>query len=212
MLSIEMAGEPKRKRGRPSEGAREAILEATLQLLGEEGLARLTTREVARRAGVSEASIFYHFGDRTGLVQAALEAGLEPLREFALGLADRAGSGDLQQTLGEAALRWERFFDQVLPLIGTAQADAEVGAGFRDYLRAHGYGAHIGVDLLGGYLESEQKLGRVRADVDARASASLLIGGSFLRALQRAMVGPQGTARLPSRERMVAALVGMLGA
>ena len=205
-----MAEEQKRKRGRPSEGAREAILEATVWLLGEQGLARLTTKEVAQRAGVSEASIFYHFGDRSGLVQAALEAGLEPLREFALGLASRAGSSDLRQTIGEIAITWERFFDQVLPLVGASLADTEVGVGFREYLRAQGYGAHVGVDVVGAYLESEQKLGRVRADVDARAVASMLIGGSFLRALQRSMLGAQATARLPARDRVVAELVAMI--
>lgn len=200
----------KRRRGRPSEGVREAILEATLRLLDEQGLARLTTKEVARQAGVSEASIFYHFADKPGLVEAALEAGLEPLREFAFGLADRAGNGDLGKTLREVGLRWERFFDRVLPLVGAAVADAEIGVGFREYLRAEGYGAHVGVDLVTSYLESEQKLGRVRADVDPGAVALQLVGASFVRALQRAMLGPRAVARLPSQERTISSLLAMI--
>ena len=202
--------EPRRPRGRPSEGARDAILEATRQLLDEQGLARLTTREVSRRAGVSEASIFYHFGDKTALVAAALEANLESLHEFAGGLAERAGVGEIGVTLREIALRWERFFDRVLPVVGMVQADSELRADFRDYLRAHGYGPHRGVDLVADYLEAEQRLGRVRGGIEPRATAMLLLGASFLRALQRAMLGPRATARVPSQEKTVSNLVAMI--
>ncbi len=204
--------EPQRKRGRPSEGAREAIVEATRQLLDEEGLARLTTREVARRAGVSEASIFYHFGDKTALVAAALETSLESLREFAGGLQDRVGVGELEQTLREIVRRWERFFDRALPVLGVVQADTDLRPDFRDYMRAHDYGPHRGVDFVAEYLEAEQALGRVREGIDPRGAATLLLGASFLRALQRTMLGPRATARLSSPEEIVATLLGAIAA
>jgi AcrR family transcriptional regulator len=202
--------EPQRKRGRPSEGAREAILDATRELIDQQGLARLTTKEVALRAGVSEASIFYHFGDKNGLMAAALEASLDALREFAGVLTNRVGVGELAQTLREVAVRWESFFDRVLPLVGAVQADTELRSDFREYLRAEGYGAHRGVDLIAEYLKAEQALGRVRAEIDPRATATLLLGASFLRALQRTMLGPRATARLPSQEQTVANLVAMI--
>ena len=80
------AGEPSqapRRRGRPSAGGREAILEAALTLLRERGIARVTSREVAALAGVSEASVFYHYKDRAGLLQAVFEQGLQPLSDLA---------------------------------------------------------------------------------------------------------------------------------
>jgi AcrR family transcriptional regulator len=203
---------PPKKRGRPSEGARDAILAATRELLDERGLARLTTNEVARRAGVSEASIFYHFGDRAGLVGAALEANLDSLRDFAGGLAARAGLGELEQTLTEVSRRWERFFDRVLPLIGAVQADADLRAEFREHLRAQGYGPHRGVDLLARYLEAEQGEGRIRDDVEAPAAAMLLLGAAFMRALQRATIGPRAMARLPTPEQTVSEFVRAFGA
>ncbi len=202
--------ELRRRRGRPSEGAREAILEATRQSLDDEGLARLTTRSVARRAGVSEASIFYHFGDKTALVAAALEASLESLREFAGGLATRVGVGELEQTLREIVRRWEAFFDRALQVVGVVQADAELRADFRDYVRAHDYGVHRGVDVIAEYLEAEQALGRVQGGIDARAAAMQLLGVSCLRALQRAVVGPRATAPLPSPEQSVATLAAAI--
>src|SRR5579864_5011074 len=70
----------RRPRGRPPSGGREAILDATLALLREQGIANLTSREVAARAGVSDASVYYHFGDRAGLLQAVFESGMKPLK------------------------------------------------------------------------------------------------------------------------------------
>ena len=37
------------------------------------GLGKLTTKQVAARAGASEASVYYHFKDKVGLVQAAVQ-------------------------------------------------------------------------------------------------------------------------------------------
>jgi AcrR family transcriptional regulator len=70
--------QPKR-RGRPPSGGREAILEATLELLRERGISNLTSRNIAARAGVSDASVYYYFGDRAGLLQAVFEHGMRPL-------------------------------------------------------------------------------------------------------------------------------------
>ena len=76
------SGELPKRRGRPPAGGREAILAAALKLLRERGIARVTSREVAALAGVSEASVFYHYKDRAGLLQAVFEQGLHPLREL----------------------------------------------------------------------------------------------------------------------------------
>src|SRR5579871_3364329 len=74
--------QPKR-RGRPPAGGREAILAAALDVIRERGIARLTAREVAGLAGVSEASVFYHYKDRAGLLEAVFEEGLRPLQAMA---------------------------------------------------------------------------------------------------------------------------------
>ena len=63
-----MDDQPAKRRGRPSAGIREAIVAATLELIEEQGLGGLTTKEVAARAGASEASVYYHFKDKVGLV------------------------------------------------------------------------------------------------------------------------------------------------
>ena len=72
------------RRGRPSTGVKEAVLKATEEVLGEAGLA-LSTKEIARRAGVAESSIFYHFGDRLGLLQAVIGLHLPVFAELDIG-------------------------------------------------------------------------------------------------------------------------------
>src|SRR5579875_1756765 len=106
-----MAQQPHRRRGRPPSGGREAIVAATLRLLRERGIAQLTTREVARCAGVSEASVFYHYRDRAGLLAAAFAAGLAPLQ--ALGEEGLAGD-DRRAVLRRFGAALERFLDEVL--------------------------------------------------------------------------------------------------
>lgn len=51
---------------------REAILEATAAIIAERGLAGLSMTAVARRAGVTPALLYYHFGNRGALIRGAL--------------------------------------------------------------------------------------------------------------------------------------------
>jgi AcrR family transcriptional regulator len=59
------------RRGRPSTGARERILEATLEVMKAEGYAGTTFAKVAAKAGESKALVAYHYGSKQGLVSAA---------------------------------------------------------------------------------------------------------------------------------------------
>jgi TetR/AcrR family transcriptional regulator, transcriptional repressor of bet genes len=59
------------RRGRPSTGARERILEAAIEVLKSEGYAGLTIAKVAAAAGESKPLVAYHFGSKQGLVQAS---------------------------------------------------------------------------------------------------------------------------------------------
>src|ERR1700760_3553609 len=85
-------GGPAKRRGRPPAGGREAILAAALELLRERGIARVTSREVAALAGVSEASVFYHYKDRAGLLRAVFEQGLAPLQALAQEVSGMSGA------------------------------------------------------------------------------------------------------------------------
>lgn len=200
-----MTADVPKRRGRPPAGGREAILDAALQLLRERGIARLTSREVAALAGVSEASVFYHYRDRVGLLQAVFEEGLRPLRE----LAGAGYSGPLRETLMVYGKTLEAFLDQALPVIAAAESDRSLREVMAAYMSEQDLGPHRGVSSLGDYLGAEQAAGRVRAGVDPYAVAMLFVGACYTRAAQRQipMAG-----ELPPLQNVVDAFAAMVRA
>lgn len=75
-LSVPLEGEearPRRTQRERREGTRRKLLDATIETLVELGYARLTTIEVARRAGVSQGALFTHFATKGELLGAAVE-------------------------------------------------------------------------------------------------------------------------------------------
>jgi AcrR family transcriptional regulator len=58
---------------------RRTVLDASLELIEAEGLAALSMREVARRAGVSHQAPYHHFGDREGILAALAADGFTQL-------------------------------------------------------------------------------------------------------------------------------------
>jgi AcrR family transcriptional regulator len=77
---------------------RAALLEAAGELLEEQGLAGLSLREAARRAGVSHNAPYRHFPDRSALLAALAAAGFRMLGE---GMAGKSG-----RERGEAYVRF----------------------------------------------------------------------------------------------------------
>jgi AcrR family transcriptional regulator len=201
-----MSDDPPRRRGRPPAGGREAILAAALRLLRERGIARVTSREVAAEAGVSEASVFYHYKDRAGLLQAVFEQGLEPLQALATG--GGLSGADLHEALTRYAHTLDGFLDQALPVAAAAQSDTTLRDAMAAYLTEQDLGPHRGVRAVGDFLASEQAAGRVRAGVDPFAVAMLFVGACYTRAAQRQM--PGHVAALPALEDIICATEELL--
>ncbi len=200
-----MNEQPKR-RGRPPAGGREAILAAALETLRERGIARMTTRRVAELAGVSEASVFYHYTDRAGLLKAVFEEGVGPLQGLG---ADFVISGaKLARTLARFGHALERFLDEVLPVLFAAQSDIELREPLAAHMTERELGPHLGVEALAAYFGAEQAAGRVRADVDPKTVALMFAGACYLRTAQRQM--PVHQVPLPSPERVARTLETML--
>jgi AcrR family transcriptional regulator len=66
-------------RARPTRQKRSAktqrkLIDAAIDCLIEDGLGKLTTTEVCRRAGTSQGSIFKHFPNKAALISSAIEA------------------------------------------------------------------------------------------------------------------------------------------
>ncbi len=60
---------------------KQALLEASIELIREEGVDALTVAEVGRRVGVSSAAPYKHFADRQALLRALAEEGNRRLGE-----------------------------------------------------------------------------------------------------------------------------------
>ncbi len=205
-LPTPMPDDAPRRRGRPPAGGREAILSAALQLLRERGIARVTSREVAALAGVSEASVFYHYKDRAGLLQAVFEQGLEPLR--VLSERGRLPGDDVHDALTRFARTLDQFLEQALPVMSAAQSDTALRDSMATYMTEQDLGPHRGVGAVGEYLAAEQAAGRVRAGVDPDAVAMLFVGACYTRAAQRQM--PVAVAELPGLDDIIRATEELL--
>lgn len=65
-----MEASPRQARGRPSEGAREALLEAAHELFMERDYDQVSTEQVLSRSGVSRGALYHHFPTKLDLFRA----------------------------------------------------------------------------------------------------------------------------------------------
>ena len=98
------------RRGRPSTGARERILEAAIEVLKADGYAGLTIAKVATRAGESKPLVTYHYGSKQGLVQAAGRTIAEMITDEVLAAVD--GAETVGSVIRGVATGVERVLDR----------------------------------------------------------------------------------------------------
>jgi len=109
-MTIENTGAhpaPKQASSAPGRDLRQDILDTARALLDEEGVAALSMREVARRAGVTHQAPYHHFGDRESILAELVTQGFDELaRRLALAndLAPSAGKRAALLASGEAYL------------------------------------------------------------------------------------------------------------
>ncbi|MEV4235170.1 TetR/AcrR family transcriptional regulator [Nocardia sp. NPDC050408] len=188
------------RRGRPSTGVRESVVVAAQEILVEAGVARLSTKEVAKRAGVAESSIFYHFGDRMGLLQAVIQRHLRPVKDV---LGEVEQLPELRAGLVALVEALEEFFLDAIPVMAAVQSDVELRAKFAQRSRELDIGPHRAVDAVVAHLSMPHADQLVSASVDLRAVAVLLVGAAHQRALQRQLSPPDIVAALPTPESVV---------
>lgn len=86
---------------------RQQILNAALEVFAEFGFSGAATREIARRAGVHQPAIAYHFKSKGSLWKAAADAVFEEFSAtLEAGMQDMASDGDRLRTLAEIYVRF----------------------------------------------------------------------------------------------------------
>lgn len=109
------------------EETRARILAATREIFERNGTRGTTTREVAERAGVNEATLFRHFGSKAALIGAMREdsCGLEAFKNFLTGLDGVDLSADIH-TMATQCVR-VMSGQRALMCIALAEDAIEVG-------------------------------------------------------------------------------------
>ncbi|MFD9962900.1 TetR/AcrR family transcriptional regulator [Amycolatopsis sp. NPDC058986] len=172
---------------------RDQILDAAAHVMRTRGLARATTKEIAKAAGFSEAALYKHFRDKTDLFLAVLsERAPSSLTSLLDGLAERVGRGSLRETLEEVAREAIRFYNHNFPMAASIFSEPQLLAAHRETMRERGVGPQHVTIVLSGYLAAEQELGRIRPEADPRAAAALLLGACFQRGFLSHFVDQHG--------------------
>ncbi|WP_327369296.1 TetR/AcrR family transcriptional regulator [Streptomyces sp. NBC_01217] len=164
--------------------ARVRIIDAAHQLMLTIGLARATTKEIARAAGCSEAALYKHFPSKEELFVAVLRERLPKLDPLLKQLIATPGAGErtVEQNLTEIARQAALFYEQSFPIAASLYAEPRLKERHNAAMRELGIGPHIPIRGVDAYLRSEQAAGRLRADADTYAAASLLLGACAQRA------------------------------
>ena len=118
-----------------SPDARQAVQDAARELFSERGFERTTMRAVAARAGVDPALIYHYFGDKDGLLLAALQPPADAGSVFAglAAAADRTGEELVRRLIG----LWEErpeVREQMVAILRTGLSHDRAGRLLRDIL------------------------------------------------------------------------------
>ena len=176
------------KVGRPrSEKSRRAILDATLELLAEQGFDGLSIEGIADRAGVGKTTIYRRWNNKEALVSAAL-------RDMRSSLEMPQPGRDLRETVVSFfneffAILQERPVTWIIlmRLIGEAQEHPEMVKDFYSQIYAR-------VGLSKEYVDHLKATGEIDPDLDWPMAASLIAGPLlYLLVLNRLMGEPEIT-------------------
>lgn len=138
-----MQEEPVRWQQRKSGQTRLKLLEAATDCLVEGGYARLSTAQVAERAGVSRGAMHHHFATRIDLVSAVVEhvfyQRMHLFLEDYLGTLAQRSETELVELASQAAWRsvQTREYAAYLELAVAARTDAELNAAFEPAARRY---------------------------------------------------------------------------
>ncbi|MFH8756564.1 TetR/AcrR family transcriptional regulator [Streptomyces atroolivaceus] len=167
--------------------ARVRIVDAAHELMLGIGLARTTTKEIARAADCSEAALYKYFRNKEEIFVTVLGERMPRLGPLLSDL--EAGEGELEQNLTEVARQAALFYEQTFPVLASLYAEPRLKHRHEAAMREMGTGPHKPIQGLDDYLRAEQRAGRVNPGADTYAAASLLLGACAQRAFAYEMGG-----------------------
>jgi AcrR family transcriptional regulator len=205
-----------------ADSRRREIADAALKVIAEQGLARFTSKAIAREVGVSDAALFRHFATKEDIVLAVIDrveeilfadfppAGSDPIERLGLffrrriavirespGVASLVGSEQLSQAAPpEGVIRVAEFRQRSRMFVRSCLVEAH-----RDGLLAEGVGPEEAVVLVLGALLA---LAHAPPGLRPRAALPERVWGVLERVLRRPVRRATTRARLravPTRSR-----------
>jgi AcrR family transcriptional regulator len=153
---------------------RQYILDAAERMIQTKGLARLTNKEIAEAAGCAEGTLYNHFETKEALILAAIEENLPEV--FTAVGEDRIGERSIEENVQEIIRAAIRYYRKLLPLTTALFADMELLAHFRLWIQEQQRGPLRLYEVVARYVAAEQRLGRLKPEIDPFAFAALLLG------------------------------------
>ena len=172
--------------------ARQRILDAALALIQQQGIGRVTTKEIASRAGAAEGSLFKNFGDKMGLLAELLTYELPENRAWRE--VPQIAPPQRGQLVPALVLGMERaidFFAAALPLVAGSFADRELLRRHQELNRQRHSGPQLAIDATATYIASWQKAGYLDSRVDSYAMALSLCGSALMYAYTQHHAGSE---------------------
>ena len=153
---------------------RSYILQAAEQMLQTRGLARLTNKEIAEAAGCAEGTLYKHFETKEALILAAIE---ENVPDFlAVVREERIGQGAIEENVRDIARASMRYYRKLLPLTTALFADIDLLNHFRLWMQERKGGPLSIYERVASYIAAEQRLGRLKPEIEPFSFAALLLG------------------------------------
>jgi AcrR family transcriptional regulator len=183
--------------------AREKILDAAAQVMLDKGLVGATTKEIARQAGYSEATLYKYFADKQDIFIGVLRERVPSLDSP----ADLVGTGSVAGNLQLLTAQLIAFYQRSFPMAASIISAPELLATWREGIAAKRAGPDAPLRIIERYLTGEIKAGNLTKTADPRAMAALLCGAAMQQAFLAHFAGKH---QVPAVDKLAAALVAAL--
>ncbi|WP_051250391.1 TetR/AcrR family transcriptional regulator [Paenibacillus harenae] len=167
------------------------IAEAAERVLLTNGLAKTTTKEIARAAGCSEGSLYNHYRSKEDIFLHVLRGQLINLMRTLTSLQSLAGKETVRRNLEQVALAALEDYHNSMSLICSIFSEPEILLRHREGFTLRNEGPHCANEAVEAYLLKEKHLGRIREEANPGAVADLLLGSCFQHAFQSNFLGKE---------------------
>lgn len=194
-----------RRIGPSGQATRERLLDATYEVILERGYTAATTKNVARRAGVTEPALYVYFESKRDLVITAIRERFLPPALTAEEVNPAPGQTPRQFLVSFVQKTYKRW-EYLLPALGGVLGDPDIAAALWD--DPPGGGSIQGLEDLTDYLSDQQEAGVVRASLDPALLARIVVAAALYQAWLSKLLGAR--APKPGIRKFAEAVVDMI--